>query len=173
MGPYGSLLDYTVMKALVQRDRTGINSTSPLNAGISVTADRCMLRFCINTYESSVTDGQLTEKTLSTWDLGSAKFQYIEELSPYGNMTLRPPANNDTYTTFLIGEYASGTLVNWLDAKMMTSHSVGVNRYFGDESYGGVYSEEMMLLLNKVDSANIFRDLAKTLTTYLRTLSDN
>jgi hypothetical protein len=168
MGPNGSVLDYTVMKALIESNRTGISRASPLDAGISVTADRCKLRFCVNTYESSVTDGQLTEKTLSTWDLGSAKIQWN------GNLTLRPPsANNNTDETFLIGENAADTLISWLYNKTRTSNSVGVNRYFGRESDGRFYSEEMTLLLAKADTTDIFRDLAKTLTIYLRTLGDN
>jgi hypothetical protein len=177
ISPNGSVLDYTVMKALVQKDRSGISSMSPLDAGILVTADRCMLRFCIKTYESSVTAGQLIEKTLNSWYLGHAEFQDIGNGGANRNITLHPPpANNDIDTTFLIGEWASRSLNRWLREKMTTSNSAAAGHYFGEvpeEPEDRVYSAEMMLLLNTVDSADIFRDLAKTLKTYLRTFGNS
>jgi hypothetical protein len=154
---------------LVRGDVFGTGKSTPLSI------NRCALRYCINTYKSSVINGQLTEEILGTWDLSSNPSS--PSSSNYTLSTVLPAGITiSQQTKFEIGKATHQALNTWLHVNLQFSTTYETNGIVSDyEGWTLAKNDigrrfDLIELFNRTDPADLFRNLAQTLTTYIRSL---
>ncbi|KAI9756988.1 MAG: hypothetical protein M4579_003646 [Chaenotheca gracillima] len=145
--------------------------TQMLNLGGKITASECILYYCIQTYNASVTNGDLTQKVVKTWHnttgqhLDSTSIISVHNVSPvYQNSTLTPPADPDFNirgdTTYTI----SGITVTAFSSYLATLFNGTVHR----ESLGsGIFSSDVIQALYTTPIADTMANLATSMTNNL------
>lgn len=179
----GSFLNITVLNGIATYDQ------------MTVDASQCSLRWCVNTYEAKVINGNFSERLVRSWRNDSAQWDLDDsfagpELTGYRPLELKPPTTNTTQSGFVVFSDPQRILSNWLSQKFTFSDSraliakqspTGIAYYYQPDvtssfKYipGGfnylVPFLDLRRNLRMLGLAEVSTNLAKAITTYLRTL---
>jgi hypothetical protein len=159
---------------------SGIESSKP---NMTYEASQCSLSWCINTYEASVINGRVTETIVnSTWKASelNLKWDYSFNLSMTPPTTI--PPGSDPH--FIVNRNVAEGLMKWLVRRLTFSNSVAVDEsgyltpdassddysaYPDDRTYA--FSYEMRRLSETSDPSDVFSNVARALTSYIRSIS--
>jgi hypothetical protein len=180
-GNEDTLLNITILK--------GSTKSAEQNGDkMSYNATQCTLYWCINTYNSSVVNGQLVEKTLHSWNVPTAEWSLGYSGRP---KFLSPPpiSSNSAPTTFTLGYYAVGPLEDWLLDRLTFSNSYAVRETEyknGSLTWAPDVSSNISVpgyvvpavldligLFQLNEPLEIFPNLAKSMTTLIRSTTDS
>jgi hypothetical protein len=166
-----------------------VNSSMQRDGSLQYYAVNCNLHFCVKTYNSSATNGRLTESTLDTWRIpGNASVPNMTSLRfvvpPLGKHIIR--ASN-----FTIDNYIASFLGSWLSSRLIFSNSHAkfesasadfkgpTNNVLGAYQQksstplesGGYGNHDVFNMMLRSSPEQRFGKLAESLTAYMRSVS--
>ena len=145
-------------------------------------ASQCTISWCVNTYETRVDNGQLTENIVASWYTNKTFDDPIAEATLDWNLT--PPAINASVkaTNFTVHDWAARSLNGWMQSKFNFTNSMGSNQTDGafnpdivsswrkgNEQYSPAYD----IFRTNRNFSDIFQSVAKSLTTYIRSIDSS
>ncbi|OAK99218.1 hypothetical protein IQ06DRAFT_378133 [Phaeosphaeriaceae sp. SRC1lsM3a] len=140
---------------------------------MTIRATQCSLSWCVGTYNSSVKRGKLEEDAMrfSTENFEEDPSNEMFGITPSYSIDGGPNAR------FVINKRSSGSLAAWLQEKLTFSNSkadpdqpdISSNVSSSDTRATGRLSETLTLF-QKTDPEYIFTNLAKAMTTYIRSI---
>lgn len=140
---------------------------------MTIRATQCSLSWCVGTYNSSVKRGKLEEDAIrfSTENFEEDPSNEMFGITPSYSIDGGPNAR------FVINKRSSGSLAAWLQEKLTFSNSkadpdqpdISSNVSSSDTRATGRLSETLTLF-QKTDPEYIFTNLAKAMTTYIRSI---
>lgn len=175
----GSFLNITVLNGTASYDQ------------MTVHASQCSLQWCVNTYEATVTNGNFVEREVTSWRNASATWERVDFME-YKPMELKAPATNSAKPSkFVVFFDPHRILWMWLSDKFTFSDSralipdqlsTGITYHWEPDvtsSFGAQPGRKLRDLVPYLDLRRNMRmlgltevstNLAKSITTYLRTL---
>lgn len=154
------------------------------DGSIPTNLTHCALYWCINTYSSAVRNGTFTETFSNSIPIDSRiPVQSVDSnMLTYVNATI---ANSSAPTTFILGHHAIRPIWGWIGSKFTFSNTkqfedspvYGLNPTL-DSSVtitedGNPLNYDFLLGFQHAESPQVvFRNLAKSITTYLRSQTD-
>jgi hypothetical protein len=149
----------------------------------NMTAEECVLYWCVNTYEAKVVNGALDERVIQSWHSNSTEWhptEWNQNTDPLNKLwlSLNAPAIDDRSAalSFPVAYVAMDPLSGWLAAKMSVSNSE-YTTYIGNGSYSfGPYitanqsidTQDIIRVLWQPDIDALFSNLAASMTRNVR-----
>lgn len=160
------------------------------NGSMPITLTGCSLYWCINTYKSTVMNGSFTENVTNSMPFNFDNSDNDGDSIVLDTVTQMETsiAGSNVTNTFTIGDNASKLIRGFLSSKLNFSNSKQLN-WDGDKSkaanktlylddsvaridyFNSINQDAVSAFLEVDDPATIFRNLAKSATTYMRTLN--
>jgi hypothetical protein len=166
-----TLLNFT---RIMKRSRGLDYSGGPHN----MTAEECVLYWCVNTYEAKVVNGVLDERVIQSWHSNSTEWHQNGDLQNNIWLDLNAPAidNRSAASRFPVAYLATNPLSSWLAAKMSVSNSDYVTLMEGSRySLGSdvtanqsIDTQDIIRVLWQLDIDALFSNLAASMTRNVR-----
>ncbi|KAL8914965.1 MAG: hypothetical protein Q9171_000592 [Xanthocarpia ochracea] len=126
-----------------------------------IVATQCSLYWCVETMQTSVMNGQISETKLDTWYNKTALESdivddFLSSVHKGDIWTLTPPSlsPNDGTSEFVVARYASQALHNWLDSHLTISTGttyVGMSVSFSEiDPYHRQYEQQRLMMSTNI-----------------------
>jgi Protein of unknown function (DUF3176) len=141
------------------------------------TAMQCFLYWCVKTYKSSVTNGQLHESVQDSWHSNTTEWLRSDGPLNSKRLDLVPPSLSDVSpkSTFTVAYLSTNTLRTWLAKTLSISNSIAISGREGfglDETANQSSATGSVQIIRNFQSSNnmstLFANLAKGITRNIR-----
>ena len=162
----------------------------------NVSADQCFLYWCVNTYESTVSDGHLNEQITSSWYANDTYWWSIQGVMNDERLGLVPPGipsssagrlanssiehSTSPNPNFTVGYLAHIGISAFLAQKLTLSNSIAIEApttgsegfsYGPDETSNAssyTFSQDLLRIFRDSEPDGIFANMAKSMTRNIR-----
>ena len=145
-----------------------------------IAATQCSLYWCVETMQTGVINGQISETKLDTWHNKTALesdivYDFLSSVREGDIWTLRPPSlsPNDGTSEFVVARYASQALHDWLDSHLTISTGttyVSMSVSFAEiDPYHRQYEQQRLMMSTNITT--MFDKLVASMNRALRRTS--
>jgi hypothetical protein len=167
---------------------TVLNGTTLLG-NMTTSASQCSLYWCVKTLEAEVVNGRFSEHELDSWYDKDARFGGHPERGP-DELSITAPFMDsmNASSPYVVGEHAHLSLGKWFESTLVFSDSLAprrinsttavhelrpdlLNNFTGYSYYDNMQLFVILRQVRDFGSAEMVSNLAKAITTYVRTLN--
>ncbi|KAL8793432.1 MAG: hypothetical protein Q9195_004018 [Heterodermia aff. obscurata] len=156
----------------------GTTSESGPNLRRNVTANQCFLYWCVNNYDSSVSDGHLNEKITSSWYANGTYWWSNHGIMNDERIDLIPPGISPSTSpnpNFTVAYLAHVGISEFLAQKLTLSNSIAISPDALSSSLDETsnassyeYSQDLLRIFRDSEPDAIFANIAKSMTRNIR-----
>ncbi|KAL8724542.1 MAG: hypothetical protein Q9181_006779 [Wetmoreana brouardii] len=140
----------------------------------NATAMQCHLYWCVNTYESSVINGQLHEHVRSSWHSNTTEWVDNSTMNSMRLELMPPPLTiNSSQPTFTVAYLATNALSTWLRRTLSVSNTIspgpdGSFRMSGNDSSDTASMQIIRNFQNTENMSTLFENIGRGITRNVR-----